>query len=144
MRLSTKCRYGTRAMLELARNYEKGPVKRREIATKQEISPHYLESILTSLKSKNLIKTIRGANGGFTLGEKPEKISMFEIVTALEGSIAPVHCIESSRKCNRSGHCTAQNFWKRLHDVQVKTMKGTSLQSLLDSENETSMLDYSI
>ncbi|HEX3018987.1 MAG TPA: Rrf2 family transcriptional regulator [Chitinispirillaceae bacterium] len=143
MKLSTRCRYGTRAMLELARNYLKKPVKRDEISRNEDISSSYLENILISLKSRNLIRTVRGANGGFSLVIAPDKISMYDIVSALEGSIEPVDCIENSNQCTRSISCTARRFWINFHELQVKLLKDTSLQSLLNMETRE-QIDYSI
>ncbi|NLD98253.1 MAG: Rrf2 family transcriptional regulator [Fibrobacter sp.] len=143
MKLSTRCRYGTRAMLELARNYLKGPVKRDEISRSEDISSSYLENILISLKSRNLIRTIRGANGGFSLVSSPETITMYDIVSALEGSIEPVDCVENSTQCSRSISCTARKFWVNFHEQQVKLLKDTSLQSLLNMETRE-QIDFSI
>jgi Rrf2 family protein len=130
-------------MIELARNYSKGPLKRDEISRSQDISSSYLENILIALKSRNLIRTIRGANGGFSLIDSPEKITMFDIVTALEGPVEPIHCIENSGHCTRSEKCTARKFWMSFHENQVLHLKSTTLQSLLDIENKE-LGDYSI
>lgn len=142
MKLSTRCRYGTRAMIELARNYSKGPLKRDEIAKREGISSSYLENILISLKSRNLIRTIRGANGGFSLMDSPEKITMYDVVTALEGPVEPIHCIENSEQCIRTESCVSRKFWMSFHEIQVNKLKSASLQSLLDMEKEQG--DYSI
>jgi len=142
MKLSTRCRYGTRAMIELARNYSNGPVKRDEIARRQDISSSYLENILISLKARNLIRTVRGANGGFSLMDSPEKITMYDVVTALEGPVEPIHCIENSEQCIRTGSCLSRKFWVSFHETLVNKLKSTSLQSLLDMEKEQD--DYSI
>lgn len=131
-------------MLEIARQSKNGPVKRKHIALTQEISAHYLENILISLKSSNLIRTVRGAKGGFYLESPPEDISMYQIITALEGSIAPVHCLESPDNCNRANGCVARGFWQELLDVQVELLKKTSLQTLLDSEKPSVELNYNI
>jgi Rrf2 family transcriptional regulator, cysteine metabolism repressor len=144
MKLSTKSRYGTRAMIEIAAHYQKGPVKRKDIAKSQDISTHYLENILIALKSRNLIRTVRGAEGGFTLSKEPEKITMYDIMTALEGSIAPVHCVESPARCKRSENCVPHVLWKKLHDAQMKVLKETNLQSLLDLGQTMRSSDYSI
>ncbi|HEX2959502.1 MAG TPA: Rrf2 family transcriptional regulator [Chitinispirillaceae bacterium] len=143
MKLSTRCRYGTRAMIELARNYSKGPLKREEISKSQDISSSYLENILIALKSRNLIRTIRGANGGFSLIDAPEKITMYEVVTALEGPIEPVHCVENSGQCMRSEKCVVRKFWMGFYDTQVNYLKSTTLQALLDMK-EKDLGDYSI
>jgi Rrf2 family protein len=121
-------------MIELARNYTKGPIKRHDISKSQDISSSYLENILIVLKSRNLIRTIRGANGGFSLIDAPEKINMFDVVTALEGPIEPVPCLECSDQCLRSDNCVARKFWMSFHETQVNMLKATTLQSLLEME----------
>jgi Rrf2 family protein len=123
-------------MIELAKNFAKGPLKREEISKSQDISSSYLENILIALKSRNLIRTIRGANGGFSLIDAPEKITMYDVVTALEGPIEPVHCIENSEQCTRSEHCAARMYWISFHEVQVTHLKSTTLQTLLDMEKK--------
>jgi len=144
MKLSTRSRYGTRAMLEIARNYGNGPVKRKDITKNQGISLHYLENILLSLKTKDLILTVRGAHGGFTLKTSPENITMLDIITALEGSIVPVPCVENPETCNKTERCVARIFWIKLHETQAKLLKSTSLQSLLDLESFGYEIDYCI
>jgi Rrf2 family protein len=145
MKLTTQCRYGTKAMIELARNYKKGPLKRIDLAKRQGISASYLENILILLKSRKLIRTIRGANGGYSLETAPENITMFEIMSALEDSFEPAHCHEPGEGCSRgTGHCSARKFWLDFHEMQIKTLKATNLQTLLDFENSGTGLDYSI
>jgi Rrf2 family protein len=130
-------------MIELAKNYDKGPLKREEISKSQDISSSYLENILIALKSRNLIRTIRGANGGFCLIDAPEKITMYDVVTALEGPIEPVPCVENSEQCTRSDQCVARSYWISFHQMQVTHLKSTTLQTLLDMENKFQG-DYSI
>ena len=144
MKLSTRSRYATRAMLEITRNYEAGPVKRREITASQQISPHYLENILIPLKDQGLIESVRGPRGGFILKRPPEQITMFEIITALEGSIVPVPCVDSPDSCDKTAHCLARKFWIELHDTQAKFLKSTTLRSLLDLETSGHQIAYYI
>jgi len=144
MKLSTRSRYGTRAMFEIAKHFDKAPVKRREITKAQNISNSYLENILITLKDKQLITTTRGANGGFLLRQSPSKTSLYEIVTALEGSIAPIECVERPAACKKSGHCVARRAWSKLHHAQSESLKSVSLQDMLDMESEGSPADYVI
>jgi Rrf2 family protein len=131
-------------MIEIARHYTDGPVKRKDISKSQKISPAYLENILIALKTHNLIRTVRGASGGFTLDKKPDTITMFQIVQALEGSLAPVDCIEVRDACDRSGFCASRKLWQDLYKAQVEILKKTTLQSLIDTEDSLKLLDYSI
>lgn len=138
MKLSTKCRYGLRAMIEIARNFNAGPLNRKAIAKAQHISKAYLENILISLREKNLIRTTRGASGGFVLREPPSRTTVLQIVNALEGSIAPVDCIENPALCERAGPCPARKAWQKLFTAQTAALSGMTLQDLLDMEAEAS------
>ena len=144
MKLSTKCRYGTRAMIEIARHYKEGPVKRKDISRGQRISSAYLENILMALKSRNLLRTVRGANGGFMLEVPPSRITMFQIVSALEGSTVPVECVDKSDACDQSAACAARKLWQELYNAQVAVLKKTTLQTLVDWAESKKPLDYSI
>ena len=134
MKLSTKCRYGTRAMIEIARNYYKGPTKRKEIAASQDISEGYLENILSRLKNQHLVRTVRGANGGFVLEKKPGEITLYEIVIALEGSISPVDCIINTDICGKVSNCSARKAWQKLHLAQIKVLSDITLEDLIPME----------
>ena len=143
MKLSTKCRYGVRAMVEIAKNFRNGPVKRKDISIVQDISSSYLENILITLKGNKLIRPTRGAKGGFVLEAEPSQITLYQIVLALEGSIAPVECLDNIAVCSKNRECVARKAWKKLYDAQTTTLKSITLQDLLDMENEDE-LAYSI
>jgi Rrf2 family cysteine metabolism transcriptional repressor len=134
LKLSTKCRYGARAIVEIARSYGKFPTKRKDIAESQNISESYLENILISLKKHGIIGTIRGSQGGYVLNRTPSDVTLFEVVQALEGSLAPVECLEKSAKCERIAVCTTRNVWKELMEAQEKVLRSITLQNLLDRE----------
>jgi Rrf2 family protein len=144
MKLSTKCRYGLRAMIELARNFNSGPVNRNAISSAQNITKAYLENILTSLREKKLVLTTRGAGGGFVLQRPPAKISVLDIVSALEGSFAPVDCLEHQSVCEKTPWCPARQVWKKLHDAQVATLSGISLQDIIDMPDSAQGVNYVI
>ena len=144
MKFSTRCRYGLLAMIEIARRYKHEPVKRKDISKDQKISSHYLENILITLKAQHLITTVRGANGGFALERAPKKITMYQIITALEGSIVPSECIDKPDCCSRTASCAARKFWTQLHEAQMNVLTKTTLQDLLDMEITAGQIDYSI
>ena len=131
-------------MIEIARHYKEGPVTRKVISRNQRISSAYLENILIALKSRNLVRTVRGANGGFTLDTSPSHITMLQIFGALEGSFVPVDCVENSFVCERSGVCAARKLWNELYNAQVAVLKKTTLQSMIDVEDSAKQLDYCI
>jgi Rrf2 family protein len=144
MKLSTKCRYGLRAMIELARNYSAGPVNRKSISSAQHITKAYLENILTALREKKLVLTTRGAGGGFVLQRPPARITVLDIVNALEGSLAPVDCLDNPAVCEKSEWCPARQVWKKLYDAQVKTLSGISLQDIIEAPSPAGDVNYMI
>ncbi len=144
MKLSTKCRYGLRAMIELARHFEAGPINRNAIAASQRITKAYLENILTSLREKRLVLTARGKEGGFVLQRSPASISVLDIVNALEGSIAPVDCLENRSVCEKTPWCPARRVWKKLYDAQAKTLSEISLQDIIDTPEGANDVNYVI
>jgi len=100
MRLSTKSRYGTRAMLDIAINYEKGPVSVKSLAKRQDISVKYMKQLIPLLKLAGLIRSVRGAGGGYTLSKHADQIKLRDIIDALEGSIFPVDCVDNPEMCD--------------------------------------------
>ncbi len=134
MKLSTRTRYGLRAMVELASYGSTGPIMVRKIAEKQQISKKYLDIIFTSLKLGGLVRAIRGATGGFLLTRPPEDIHVSEIVAALEGALAPVECCQSPELCDRSGHCAAQNLWLKLETAIRDTLEAVTLADLVKEQ----------
>ncbi len=144
MKLSTKCRYGTRAMVEIAKRHGQGPVKRREIARTQDISDSYLENILIALKHGGLIETIRGARGGYVLKVPPGEISLLEVFNALEGPFLPVGCLDSDETCGRLDDCQTRQVWKRLQEAVQSVLRKETIQSLLDDEARNKASNYCI
>ncbi|MBD3315142.1 MAG: Rrf2 family transcriptional regulator [Chitinivibrionales bacterium] len=144
MRLSKKCRYGTRAMIEIARREVNGPVKRKHIVETEGLSMGFLENILCVLKDNGLIRTVRGARGGFVLKAPPEKITLLDVVSALESETAPVECLENKDSCPRSTACTARKAWRKVHKIQTQVLSKITLRDLVDMDKEPGTLDYAI
>jgi Rrf2 family transcriptional regulator, cysteine metabolism repressor len=144
MKLSTKCRYGLRAALEIARNFGKSPAKRKDIARKEELSSSYLENILLVLRNQKIIETTRGANGGYVLCRPPSAISVYEIVAALEGPLSIVDCVDGPDLCKQAGKCTTRSVWCELSAAIRGVLQNMTLQDLLDKENRPRAGDYSI
>ena len=144
MKLSTKCRYGLRAVLEIARKYDKTPAKRKDIANKEGISPSYLENILLVLRNHKLVETTRGVNGGYVLSKPPSEISAYEIVSALEGPLSFVDCVDEPQGCEKSGRCVTRTVWCEAAKAVREVLEKVTLQELLDREKKTGSLDYSI
>src|SRR5665647_2430709 len=107
MKLSTRGRYGLRAMVDMAQSEDKGPIAIRTIAERQGISERYLEQLMVPLKRAGLVKSVRGSQGGYNLGRDPEKITAGDIIRVLEGPIAPVECVSETNpeSCQREDYC---------------------------------------
>ena len=113
MKISTKGRYAIKLMLDLAL-YSKGqPVKIKEIAKRQGISEKYLEQIINPLTKSGLVKSFRGAQGGYMLTNPPEATTVGEILRVLEGSLSPVDCVDHPN-CANSDHCVSLSIWKKM------------------------------
>jgi len=134
MKLSTKGRYGARAMLELALNYEKGPLRLREIAQRQEISEMYLERMMTALVSAGLVRSIRGRHGGFCLARSPGEIPLSQVIEVVEGSIAPVACVDNPKLCKRSATCVTIEIWGRLKKAMLDVLDSITLENMVEMQ----------
>lgn len=144
LKLSTRGRYGLRAMTEIARgNDGDRPVMMSSITERQQISRKYLHAILTSLKEAGLVRAIRGARGGFVLTRSPEEITAGEICEALEGRLSVVDCVTDRGICSRVDECQTWGMWKKLNDAMVEVLCATSLADLMLSPIPDSLSDRS-
>ena len=133
MRISKKSEYGLQATVELARVFQEGPVSARTIAKNQDIPLQYLEQIFSCLKKRRIIKTTRGPKGGYMLAEAPSKITVSDIIMALEKDRHfIVECIGSNKPkpCSRIDSCNTVEFWRRLSVLISSVLKSTSLEDL--------------
>ena len=136
MKLSTRARYGTRALLDLALHRGEGPILMRDIAQRQQISPLYLEHIITPLLAAGILRSTRGARGGIRLAKSPEEIKLSEVIQLLEGPIAPVECVNDPDSCSRSGACVTRDIWDELQKAMYTVLDSTTLQDLVERQNE--------
>jgi Rrf2 family cysteine metabolism transcriptional repressor len=134
IRLSTKGRYGTRLMLNLAQHYGNGneAVILKEVSVGEDISIRYLEQIIIPLKINRLVKSIRGAGGGYTLARNPAEIRLSEILRALEGNCCLVECVEDEEYCDRLDICATFDIWKGATDLLKGYFDAITLKDLLD------------
>jgi Rrf2 family protein len=132
MKLSTRGRYGLRAMVDLAQSDGQNPVAAHAIAERQEISERYLEQLLIPLKRAGLVKSIRGAQGGYILGRKSQNITVGDIIRILEGPIAPVECVSeiNPETCDRSDYCVTREIWEKVRDSVTEVLDSYSLADL--------------
>ena len=146
MKLSTKGRYGARAVLELALRYGKGPVMVKEIAESQDISERYLEHILNSLRISGLVKSTRGAHGGYELAKPPAHITLGEVIRSLEGPIEIVACTED-KVCTRTQLCVTHRIWCEVRSAVENVIDSISLAKMAErheSLHRDSMNEYII
>ena len=136
MKLSTRTRYGTRAMLYLAPSYEKGPISIKEIADHQQLSPKYLETLMATLRAAGLVRSARGAQGGHMLARPPDQITLRQIYTALEGPEKLVDCTADPQVCDRSGTCVTLEVWAQLYDACMEVLESITLEDLAHRARE--------
>ncbi|WP_010531087.1 cysteine metabolism transcriptional regulator CymR [Lentibacillus jeotgali] len=129
MKISTKGRYGLTIMLELARKYGKGPISLKAIAREKGLSEHYLEQLASPLRNAGLIKSVRGAYGGYELTKDPRDIKTGDIIRVLEGPISPVEGIEEEEPAK-------QALWIRIRDAVKEVLDTTTLEDLKQHEND--------
>jgi Rrf2 family protein len=132
MRLSTRSRYGLRAMVELALNYNKQLVMLKIIAKRQELSVRYLENIMTTMVAGGLVNSTRGKKGGFSLARDPEKIKASEVVQLLEGSLAPVACVDNPALCKKNETCVTRDIWKKMKQSMVSVLDDITLKDMAE------------
>ncbi len=132
MQLSTRVRYGLRALLDIAMNSRnERPVLLKEISERQNLSRSYVEQLLLTLQASGFIKSIRGKKGGFLLAKPPEEIDLYSVVKTLERTMNLVECTISSN-CPRRGRCATQELWNRLSSIIRKELEGTTLKDLME------------
>jgi Rrf2 family transcriptional regulator, cysteine metabolism repressor len=143
MKLSTRTRYAMRAILELANNYGKGPLQTRVIAQNQDISTKYLEQIMSALKSTGLIRSQRGAKGGYVLANPPEKIKLSDVFDVFEGPVVTVECVANENYCSRAADCIARQVWGEVQRAVRNVLQSTTLRDVIDKAKITKS-DYQI
>lgn len=133
IKLSTKGRYGTRLMVNLARHYTIGQeaIILKNVSEEEGISIRYLEQIIIPLKIASLVKSIRGAGGGYTLARKPSDIKLCDILHALEGTCSLVECVEDGNYCDRIATCGTHEIWKAATDLLRGYFEGITLEEVL-------------
>ncbi len=146
MRLSTRTRYGTRLMLDLAQNYGKGCVLLKDIAKRQGISEKYLSQIVLLLKSRGLVRSFRGSKGGYVLGRDPSQVTLKEVIVALEGDINIIDCLKDEKVCSRVSFCGTRNLWQTIGSSISSVLEKLTLQDLVSQHkiSERKLLMYSI
>jgi len=132
LKLSTRARYGTRALIELALHKEDSPLTLREIADKQKISLSYLEHLISPLIARGFIRSVTGHRGGIYLNQAPDKIKLSDVVQALEGGVAAVDCVNDPGVCDQSKLCATRDVWSELTNVMIEFLDSITLQNLVE------------
>ena len=145
MKLSTRSRYGTRMILDIAQHHNGGPVQLGDIARRQKVSLKYLEQIIRLLKKANYIKSFRGSKGGHLLNKAPEEITVGEIVALLEGGTGLTRCAENPEICDRVDNCVTRYLWVEASNAifdRLSTITFADLIAIENKECKDQFLDY--
>jgi Rrf2 family cysteine metabolism transcriptional repressor len=134
MRLSTKGEYASRAMLELARNYERRPLHIRDISKVQNIPQRFLEQILLQLKRAGYLRSKKGPDGGYYLSKAPAQITVAEVIRVMDGPLAPIDCVSvtAHEVCPHERTCSLRWLWKDVRDAVAEILERTTLADLVN------------
>ncbi|MGB9629149.1 MAG: RrF2 family transcriptional regulator [Thermodesulfobacteriota bacterium] len=136
MKISTKIRYGTRAILELASHYGEGPIELKEIADKEDISLKYLEQVIIPIRTAGLVKSVRGSKGGYILAKPPSEIYLSDLVEVLNGPLQLVECINDPSACLKTPHCVTRDIWKEVSEAIYRIFRSITLEDMVRRRRE--------
>ena len=134
MKISTKGRYALRLMVDLALMGNGQPVSLRDVAQRQQLSDKYLEQIVTPLSRAGLVRSVRGAGGGYLLTRGPAEYTVGDILRPLEGDLAPVECATDAEFCDRADQCVTLELWQEIHRAVAQVVDGTTLADLVERQ----------
>lgn len=134
MRLSTKGRYGLKAMFDLAMNYGDTPVSLTTIAARQGVSVNYLEQLISPLRKAGFVKSVRGAQGGYLLSVDPGELTVKEILVVLEGPLAPTDCVkdETDSSCDKADYCVTRLIYEKMKESIDQVVSSITLKDMLE------------
>jgi len=139
LKLSTRGRYGLKAMFDLALYYGDGPISLTSIAERQAISVNYLEQLISPLRKAHLVESVRGAQGGYMLAKNPSEITVGIILTTLEGPLAPTDCVlmdTTEDPCDNSKFCVTKVIYEKIYESILSVVNSITLQHMVDDYNE--------
>ena len=134
MKISSRGKYGTRALLDLALQSNGQPMPLKEITRRQEIPLAYLEHLISPFINAGLVRSIRGVKGGIWLAKPPRQIKLNQVIELLEGSIAPVECVANPGECPRSEFCATRDIWSELERAMTSVLECTTLEDLVERQ----------
>ncbi len=145
MKISTRGRYALRTMVDLAQHGGEGLVTLKDVAARQDLSQKYLEQIVTQLSKAGLVKGTRGPQGGYRLARAPQDYTVAEILEQVEGSLAPVECLETEKNtCERCSSCATIDMWTGLYKVVTDYLGNITLADVVQRANAAAGNDYVI
>jgi Rrf2 family protein len=136
MKLSTRGRYATRLMLDLALHYDEGFVLLKDVAARQEISKKYLGQLVALLKRAGLVASSRGAHGGYRLARAPRKIHLGDVIRTAEGDLGLVECVFSPEVCDRNASCVARDVWALMSSNVIDLLDSITLQDMIERHRQ--------
>jgi Rrf2 family transcriptional regulator, cysteine metabolism repressor len=136
MELSTKGRYATRSMLEIALRDGDAPVRLEDISRSQRLSQKYLSRLMAAMAAAGLVTSRRGQNGGYTLAKSPSDIRILDILLAVEGPVRPAPCLDDSSGCRESDVCAARHVWEKVRDGVTDVLSEVTLKDLADKHRK--------
>lgn len=143
MKLSTRTRYGIRAILELAQYEGKRPLQLKVIAERQDISVKYLEQLMSLLRSGGFVRSVRGSKGGYVLARPPGQIKLDHVFRCLEGSVTTAECTENLDYCDRSADCAARDVWMKVEEAILRVLHSITLADMV-KKTRSSASSYQI
>jgi Rrf2 family transcriptional regulator, cysteine metabolism repressor len=144
MKVSMKGDYGVRALVELAHHYGEGPVQSAAIASRQSIPEPYLDQLLTTLRRAGFIRSVRGPQGGHALIRDPHDLKLSEVIIALEGSLAPIACLDDPEGCRTTTACSLRPVWREVEAATVRVLEGITIAEIAERERAGNVARYAI
>jgi Rrf2 family cysteine metabolism transcriptional repressor len=136
MKISTKVRYGARAMLELASHYGAGPMELKEIAKRENISLKYLEQVIVPLRTAGLVKSVRGSKGGYSLAKPPSEIRLNDLIEILQGPLHLIECLNDPKVCQKIPYCVTRDIWKEVSEAIEGVFHSVTLEDMVNRRRE--------
>ena len=145
MKLSTRSRYGLRAVLELAIEYGNKPMQIKKIADREDISSKYLEQLMSTLKSAGIVRSVRGPKGGYFLAKPPSEVKLSHVFLALEGPLITADCVDHPEFCVRCTDCVTRQVWTEIHDAMMSVLESQTMEDLVKKTSmDQKITDYQI
>jgi Rrf2 family protein len=144
MKVSMKGDYGVRALVELAHRYGEGPVQSATIASRQSIPEPYLDQLLTSLRRAGFIRSVRGPQGGHALIRDPQDLKLSEVIVALEGSLAPIACLDDPDGCRTTAKCSLKPVWQEVEAATIRVLESITVADIAERERAGNVARYAI